>query len=196
MASRIDPAIADLFSENIGARKVYTEPPAPRAATPAIRLDPQLVKKIAERVAIFANLPHDALLAALALGEVRPFKATELLFREKDLGDTFYVVIVGAVEVRKLREGQAVVVASLGVGECFGEMALVRDDVRTASVVAQTDCVTLCFQRARIEAYPSVSAIIYKNIAGVLARRLDERNISLADLMAKTRPAVGSPKQN
>ncbi|NVO05771.1 MAG: cyclic nucleotide-binding domain-containing protein, partial [Rhodoferax sp.] len=162
-------------------------PIPPKPATPSLRLDPAIVKKIAERVAIFSHMPQDALLATLALGEVRPFKAGEVLFREKEMGTSFYVVIVGAVNVQKARDGQSLVVASLGVGECFGEMALVRDDLRTASVVAQTDCVTLCFERAKIDAYASISALVYKNIAGVLARRLDERNISFTDLMVKQR---------
>lgn len=190
MASKIDPAIANLFSENLGARKYYAEPVQPKPPTPTIRLDPLLVKKIAERVAIFSHMPHDALLATLALGEVQPYRAGDLLFREGDLGSTFYVVIVGAVDVQKQRDGRPVVVASLGVGECFGEMALVRDDVRSASVVAQSDCVTLCFARAKIDAYTSIAAVVYKNIAGVLARRLSERNASAADPAA--RPVDGA----
>jgi CRP/FNR family cyclic AMP-dependent transcriptional regulator len=186
MPSKVDPEVANLFSETLGARKYYAEPPPPKPLTPAIRLDPQMVKKIADRVAIFSNMPHEALLATLGIGEVCPFRAGDLLFREKDTGSSFYVVITGMVNVQKQRDGKPVVMASLGVGECFGEMALVRDDVRTASVVAQTDCVTLCFQREKIDTYPSIASVIYKNIAGVLARRLDERNISLSDLMAKT----------
>ena len=185
MASKVDPEIANLLSADIGARKYYVEPPQPKALTPAIRLDAHIVKKIADRVAIFANMPHDALLATLGLGEVCQFKAGDLLFREKDTGSTFYVVLTGAVDVQKKREGKPIVMATLRVGECFGEMALVRDDVRTASVVAQTDCVTLCFEREKIDTYPSIASVIYKNIASVLARRLDERNISLTDLMAK-----------
>jgi CRP-like cAMP-binding protein len=194
MATRIDPEIAHLFSENVGARKYYAEPIPPKPVTPTIRLDPQIVKKIADRVAIFAHLPHDGLLAALALGEVQPYKAGEVLFREKDLGNSFYVVIVGAVDILKEREGRSVRVASLGVGECFGEMALVRDDVRTATVMAQVDCVTLCFQRARIDAYASIASIIYKNIAGVLARRLDERTTSLADRIVLDGPGDQPPR--
>jgi len=185
MAPKVDPEIANMFSENLGARKYYAEPPAPVPPTPSIKLDAQIVKKIADRVAIFANMPHDALLATLGLGEVCQFKAGDLLFREKDLGSTFYVVLTGTVDIQKLRDDKPIVMASLSVGECFGEMAMVRDDVRTASVVAQTDCVTLCFQRSKIDTYPSISSVVYKNIAGILARRLDERNISLTDLMAK-----------
>jgi CRP-like cAMP-binding protein len=185
MATKIDPEIANLFSENLGARKYYVEPVTNRPATPSIRLDPQIVKKIADRVAIFSHMPQDALLATLGIGEVIPFRAGDLLFREKDIGSCFYVVITGTVAVQKSHNGKPMVMATLGMGECFGEMALVRDDVRSASVVAQTDCVTLCFERAKLDAYPSISAVIYKNIAAVLARRLDERNISLTDLMAK-----------
>jgi CRP-like cAMP-binding protein len=80
------------------------------------------------------------------------------------------------------------------VGECFGEMALVRDDLRTATVLAQVDCVTLCFQRARIDAYASIASVIYKNIAGVLARRLDERNSSMADRMVQDSPGDQPPR--
>jgi CRP-like cAMP-binding protein len=194
MATRVDPEIANLLSENVGARKVYVEPIPPQAVTPTIRLDQQIIKKIADRVAIFAHLPQDGLLAALALGEVQHYRAGDVLFREKDLGRSFYVVIVGAVDVVKEREGRAVRVASLGVGECFGEMALVRDDLRTATVLAQVDCVTLCFQRARIDAYASIASVIYKNIAGVLARRLDERNSSMADRMVQDSPGDQPPR--
>jgi len=173
-----------MFSDNVGARKYYSEPTPRKPPTPTIRLDPQIVKKIADRVAIFANLPHDVLLAALALGEVQPFRAGDVLFRENDLGQSFYVVIVGAVDIIKGRGGQAVRVASLGVGECFGEMALVSDDARSATVTAQVDCVTLCFQREKIDAYTSISSVIYKNIAAVLARRLHDRTKA----MTKTAP--------
>jgi CRP-like cAMP-binding protein len=185
MATKVDPEIAHLFSETLGARKYYAEPIANRPVTPSIRLDPQIVKKIADRVAIFSHMPQDALLATLGIGEVIPLRAGDLLFREKDIGSSFYVVITGTVAVQKMHHGKPMVMATLGMGECFGEMALVRDDVRSASIVAQTDCVTLCFERAKIDAYPSISAVIYKNIAAVLARRLDERNISLTDLLLK-----------
>ena len=83
MATKIDPEIANLFSETLGARKYYAEPIANRAVTPSIRLDPQIVKKIADRVAIFSHMPQDALLATLGIGEVIPLRAGDLLFRGK-----------------------------------------------------------------------------------------------------------------
>ncbi|WP_342619788.1 cyclic nucleotide-binding domain-containing protein [Rhodoferax sp. GW822-FHT02A01] len=192
MATRIAPEIAHLFSDKIGVRKYYAEPIPPTPSLPTIRLDPKIVKKIADGVAIFAKMQNDDLLATLAIGEVRPFNAGEVLFREDEVGDSFYVIVVGSVNVLKIRESKSHVVASLGVGECFGEMALILDEIRTATVVANVDCVTLCFQRARFEAFHDISLIIYKNIAHVLARRLNERSNSLSDLLLVSRFNVES----
>ena len=171
-----------MFAQDLGVRQFNQEP---IAVGPALKLDPKLVKKISERVAIFSGMPQDKLLSTLAIGEVQPFKCGDALFHENDLGDSFYVVIVGAVDIQKMRDEKPVVMATLGLGECFGEMALVRDDVRSATVVAQADCVTICFRRDKIEANPVIATIIYKNIAAILARRLDDRTVKLADLVAR-----------
>jgi CRP-like cAMP-binding protein len=179
MSTRIDPDVAYLFAQNVGA-KYIADPVTPVQAKPAghsLKLDAKIVKKIADSVAIFAGMPHESLLRTLDIADLRQFKAGSVVFNESDVGKSFYVLIVGAVSVQKLRDGHNTVVARLGVGECFGEMALVRDDVRTATVVAELDCAALCFERDRIDAHPQSAHLIYKNIAAVLARRLDERSL-------------------
>ena len=57
------------------------------------------------------------------------------VFRQGDLGDRYFVVESGEVEV----VGDGRVVATLGPGEGFGEIALLRRTRRTATVVARTD---------------------------------------------------------
>jgi hypothetical protein len=57
------------------------------------------------------------------------------VFEQGDPGDRFYVVEAGSAEV--LRGGRAV--ETLRRGECFGEIALLRDCVRTASVIASAE---------------------------------------------------------
>ncbi len=61
--------------------------------------------------------------------------AGEVVFAQGDLGDRYYVIESGEVEV----VGDGRVVATLGAGEGFGEIALLRRSRRTASVVARTD---------------------------------------------------------
>ena len=62
-------------------------------------------------------------------------------------------------------------------------MALVGSHVRSATVRALRDTVTMRFERDQIDANPQSAHIIYRNIARILAARLDESSIMLADLV-------------
>lgn len=61
----------------------------------------------------------------------------EYVVRAGELGDSAFVIIEGEIEVRAAGTDQ--VLATMGRGEVFGELALLTDDVRTADVVACSD---------------------------------------------------------
>jgi MFS family permease len=67
----------------------------------------------------------------------------EVIIRQGDPGDLFYVIEAGTVDIHI--DGQ--LVASRGVGEFFGEIALLRDIPRTATVVAATPVTLLALER-------------------------------------------------
>jgi NADH dehydrogenase len=75
------------------------------------------------------------------------FEANEIVFREGDEGDRLYIIVNGNVQmVRELGEGgESGVLAELGPGECFGEMALVTENPRnaTARTVGAVDLLTV-----------------------------------------------------
>ncbi len=70
------------------------------------------------------------------LAERRTFRPGQYIFREGEIGDLAYVVCFGKVEIVKKRDGQEVVLGTLGEGAMFGEMALIDNEPRMASARA------------------------------------------------------------
>jgi MFS family permease len=96
-----------------------------------------------QRIPMLRTLPLPSV-EQLARGlEPVTVRAGEVVFRQGDVGDRYYVLESGEVEV----VGDGHVVATLGAGEGFGEIALLRRSRRTATVIALSD--------ARLRALPS-----------------------------------------
>ena len=89
-------------------------------------------------VPMLALLPEAGLERLAAGSEVVRVPAGEVVFREGDPGDRFYVVEAGEVEIAG---------KTFGPGESFGEIALLRDVPRTATVTARTDLVLRAVRR-------------------------------------------------
>jgi NADH dehydrogenase len=62
------------------------------------------------------------------------YELGQTVFNEKDLGDRLYIVVKGRCEVIRNENGVEQKLAELGPGECFGEMALLNQTTRAATV--------------------------------------------------------------
>jgi MFS family permease len=115
---------------------------------PLLRLDDSAVDREAElellrAIPIFAPL-SPPVLEGLAARLVRVHAAAgEAIVREGEVGDRFYVISAGEVEVSIDGRTQA----TQGPGDHFGEIALLRDVPRTATVTARTDTDLLAVER-------------------------------------------------
>lgn len=181
---KVDPALSHLVAQNVRA-EVLTRSPA---QGPASRLDPAMIEKISQKVPIFHSMSAECLVRTLALADYTSLKGGDTVFTEGDVGDCFFILIAGEVLVEKIRAGKPVELARLGAGDCFGEMALVGKHLRTATVRCKRDAIAMRFQRKSIDNHPDSAHVIYRNMARILASRLEEASATLADLLIQTMP--------
>ena len=122
---------------------------------------------------LFAWVMFEDLTArARSLVESR-FRGGEFVFRQGDAGDRIYVVKSGEVEVvRDDPEKGEVVLARLGKGAYFGEMALLSQAPRNASVRAATEVTALAIERDDFRALFSSIPAFEKSIRDVLKERV------------------------
>jgi CRP-like cAMP-binding protein len=76
------------------------------------------------------------------------FRARDIIFAQGDLGDSVYVIEEGECEVLCERKGEQELLATLSGGECFGEMALLSDRTRSATIRARTTLKVLIIPKA------------------------------------------------
>ena len=95
---------------------------------------------------IFKDLPQECFDSLIFAGEVKTLPINFEICKEGDIGNACYVIIEGQVKVSK----GGISVANLGVGDCFGEMALVvSQGKRTATVQALTELSVLEISTSR-----------------------------------------------
>ena len=121
------------------------------------------------RLPLFAPVPAPALEGAAAALVPATLAAGTTIIHEGDIGDRFYVIETGSVSV----DQAGVVIARLGPGQAFGELALIRDIPRTASVVAVTDVRVLALERGAFMLAVTASPRAVTEAARIAARQLD-----------------------
>ena len=96
---------------------------------------------------LFYSLPPEVIVSIAERLHEKTFAVGESIFEEGSLGDSFYLIRKGTVRVTKLQMGEEMVLSELGEGEGFGEMALLIDQARTATVKALSEVCALVLNR-------------------------------------------------
>lgn len=99
--------------------------------------------RILTSVPIFSPLPGTSLEHLAARLVPLRIEAGTMIVREGDSGDRFYIVAEGELDVTQ----GGVAISELGTGDYFGEIALLRDTSRTATVTARSDTVLYALDR-------------------------------------------------
>jgi CRP-like cAMP-binding protein len=111
-------------------------------------LTPEQVRDTLRTVALFQGLDGKDLEQILAVSESVLIGKGEYVFEEGHRGDHFYIIVRGAVELRKAGGDGGKRLAILKAGQAFGEMALLNQTPRSASALAVEDTYMLSVSRA------------------------------------------------
>ena len=149
-----------------------------------------LLLKLMSSIILFRELEREDLVDLLRGAHKTTFRAKELVFEEGYAGHSMYIVIQGKFEVFKNIGGTDAHIAHVLPGEHFGEIALVTDRPRMASVRAVEDSVALRLTKAAIFSQPKVAVYLLKNMAYLLSSHLSEMNneVLLLDVSRRLRP--------
>lgn len=95
---------------------------------------------------VLGDVLHSSDIDAMALAtQSDSFKKGDVIIRQGEKGDAFYIIESGTIDVFTTEQGADEPVARLQSGQFFGEKALMSEDVRQATCIASTDakCLTL-----------------------------------------------------
>ncbi len=99
---------------------------------------------VLKRSALFSTVSTSELRAVACVAEELHFMPDEHIVNENDIGDALYLIKSGSVKIAKsVGNGRIVDLATMEAGECFGEMAAIDEEVRSATVAARQECVVL-----------------------------------------------------
>jgi CRP-like cAMP-binding protein len=103
------------------------------------------------QVSLFKNLDDADLQKLAAIATEQSFSAGSQIFAEKSTGASFYIIRYGSVRLIKQGEKEDKTVTFMGPGQHFGEMALIDDEPRSATVEAVENTETICIKRDDLE---------------------------------------------
>ena len=109
----------------------------------------------------------------------------KVIFKEGDIGDTMYIIKDGSVRISKSISGKEHILAVLGKGDFFGEMAIVNRVTRTATATAGSPVQLLAFNRQGFLSMVEKNAGIALNIIDKLCRRLQQANNQIQHLVKR-----------
>lgn len=141
--------------------------------------------ELLQRIPLFANVEASKLKLLAFTSERIAFESGQVLFRQGDAGDAAYIIIEGDAEVLVSGASGPIQVAVLGRNEIVGEIAILCDVPRTATIRALQRVVCLRISKdlflRLINEFPQIAVAVVRE----LASRVEAGNQKLRTALAE-----------
>lgn len=143
------------------------------------------------KVSLFEGMSEDDLNALADLANVRTFPKNTIIISEGDDSDSMYLVLSGKVKVYLSDdEGKEIIINILGDGDYFGELALLDEAPRSASVMTLEDARLAVLSKTAfdecLKANPQIALQVIKGLSARLRNLTDNvKSLALMDVYGR-----------
>jgi cAMP-dependent protein kinase regulator len=139
-------------------KKAFTPPSYPKTDEQKSRLNGTLMKSF-----MFSELEKKDMETVLMACKEVPLEAGVQIIKEGDDGDFLFVIESGTLECKKVINNEEKVVKTCNAGDVFGELAILYNCPRAASVVAKDKCICWQLDRETVNAIVKDAAVRRRN---------------------------------
>ncbi len=147
-------------------------PPAAAASAATLGIQPGSLR----RIKMLADVEERLLASLLPYLEVVKVVPFGTVVNKGDHGDALFMVLEGEVRARVMIDGRETTLATMGVGECFGELAVVDQGPRSADVIANHPTVLIKVSESALKKMfaeaPALAAPFMLALTRVIAQRV------------------------
>ncbi|HSO19408.1 MAG TPA: cyclic nucleotide-binding domain-containing protein [Desulfosarcina sp.] len=167
-------------------------PPQAEAAVSKLGVQPGALR----RIKMLADVDERLLASLLPYLEAVRVEAFGVVVNKGDHGDALFMVLEGEVRARVMIDGRETTLTTMGVGECFGELAIVDQGPRSADVIANQPSllvkVTATALKTMFTEAPALAAPFMLALTRVIAQRVRQLTKRYEDSIHFSRTAGGS----
>ena len=142
--------------------------------------------ELLRKIPLFSKIEPSKLKLLAFTSERLTYAEGDVLFEQGDAGDAAYIMIGGKADVVVDTPGGPLVVATLDENEIVGEIAILCDVPRTATVKAKTEVTTLRITKdlffSLVVEFPQIAVEIMRE----LAHRLEVTTVRLREAVANS----------
>ena len=137
-------------------------------------------EEYARKVAIFGGLTPEEVEYILHCGKIVHFRAGQTVFYQGQMGSNLFICLKGSIGLYD----QSKLIATMHVGDAFGEMAVLNKKPRTATAAAIEDARLFSLDESEINEIleKQVAVRLLMNIIHLLSERLEESNRIIAKM--------------
>ncbi len=147
----------------------------------------EITPELLRQVPLFSGLTEDELRAVATVASADAFEAHQTVFREGEAGSTVYVIRSGhATALREHPDGRVITLARFGPGDIFGELAVLDNQRRSATIQAVDELETIAILGPDMQRLLGEHPAIALKLIVALGRKLRETNERVAGLSFQT----------